>query len=137
MAAQSADELPQELSAALEEEGDLSEAFTKKLDGVLVCLVCGPLDRFLIGKSHKSHTKHDMRKMTAAERQEEFAMYRAIEADGEVARLKIPDQRRMQSRKSFALAAEARQQERAENKAPSIEDGVLDFGKYSKWILVY
>ena len=111
---------------AMEGEDGLSAAFKKELSGIPVCLVCGPGDRFPSGKCHKSRTRHEMRPMTADERQQEIAMYRAIEADGEEARLRILDQRRLQSRQAFSQAAGA-----ARRQAAIPEEYVLDFGKYS------
>eukprot|EP00959_Pyramimonas_sp_CCMP1952_P411167 8616080-Pyramimonas_sp.AAC.1 len=81
------------------------------LKGMLVCLTCGPFDRFTSGRCHKSKTRHDMRPMNDEERAQDIELYRAIEADGEPARLAKLNQRRAESRKH---RAEARQQESAD-----------------------
>ncbi len=108
-----------------DDEADLSEAFKKQLNGILVCLVCGPLHRFPSGKTHKSRSKHAMREMTPEERAEEIAWYREIQADGDAARMSLLEKRRRQARQANAEQAGV-----VEEPGPDLDgEYIFDFGK--------
>ena len=118
------------MAAGADEEADLSEAFKKQLQGMLVCLVCGPLHRFPSGKCHKSRSKHAMREMTAEERAEEVAWYREIQADGDAARLKQLDKKRRQSRSAKASGGGQEGGSGLAEGAAESSEYVFDFGKH-------
>ena len=107
-------------------DADLSDSFTKQLAGMLVCLTCGPLDRFCIGKIHKSRTKHEMRPLSEEERAEEISWYKAIKEDGEDARMKKLEERRRKAR----AARNGEDGKMHDGLEPGNDEYRFDFGKH-------
>ena len=111
------------------EEGlDLSDKFKSMLADLRTCTICGPLHRF--HKSHGSTSKHKVRPLNAAEKEEEIGWYRAIQADGDAARLKKLQEKRAVSR----ATQEAAQSAAAEGESPltlteDTGEYRFDFGK--------
>ena len=111
------------------EEGlDLSDKFKSMLADLRTCTICGPLRRF--HKSHGSTSKHKVRPLNAAEKEEEISWYRAIQADGDAARLKKLQEKRAVSR----ATQEAAQSAAAEGESPltlteDTGEYRFDFGK--------
>ncbi len=123
------------MSEGVHGEADLSAEFQKHLKGMLVCCVCGPFHRFPSGKTHKSRSKHAMRKLTPEERAEEIAWYREIEADGEAARIRQLDKKRRQSRDALQGQGASTARSSADSVGGQEDNGqvgdyVLDFGKH-------
>ena len=84
------------------DDAGLSKQFLKKLQDLRVCTVCGPNHR--LNKSH-GRNGHKMRMLNDEEKAEEIPWYREIQAEGEVARLRILDQRRKDAQKSKPVPA--------------------------------
>jgi hypothetical protein len=110
------------------EDADLSKQFLKKLEDLRVCTVCGPNHR--LNKSH-ARNGHSMRMLNDQEKAQEIAWYREIQADGEIARLRILDQRRKEAQSSkHGPAADPELQSHVERGVGG--EYKLEFGKHAK-----
>jgi hypothetical protein len=114
---------------APDDEADLDDAFKKQLRGMQVCLTCGPGDRFVSGKTHKSRSKHAMRPLSPEERAQEITWYREVQGEGQAARLRQLEEKRRDSRKRRAsVLAEGIAGGECSNEPGAYK---LDFGKHA------